>query len=71
MKSSIRIKVAADEWKNGGVFYSGKGGGSLRGAKKWSTPKAIKEIVASFKAQNIVPVVAYEGEYATITAETA
>ncbi len=74
MKSEIKIKVAAESWKNGGVFTAKAGngrGGYYKGAKTYTVPKAVKFVVESFEDQGIVPIVSYEGEYAVITAEAA
>lgn len=63
MKSVIKIKVAAESWKNNGS--------SMFRTTTFTVPKAVKAIVKTYEDQNIVPVVSYEGEYAVITAEAA
>lgn len=57
MKSKIRIKIG-EEWKTSGGYRN----------KKYTTLKAVKEIVKTFTDQNIVPVVSYVGEYVEIAA---
>lgn len=63
MKSQIKIKLGED-WKAINVT-------SVYQKKSFTSPKAVKFVVDSFKAQGIVPVVSYEADYALITAEAA
>lgn len=71
MKSEIKIKVSAESWTNGGVFTAKAGngrGGTYKGKKTYTVPKAVKAIVKTYEEQGITPVVTYEGEYVKIAA---
>ena len=67
---TYRIKMA-QEWKTGGVntgSLTKKYQPKMYGQKRYTSIKAVNEILKSLKAQGIETVVIMEGEYTVITA---